>query len=345
MANLREIMIGFGKNKQDDIGTANTAAGMWRLDKVNPDFMNPKPVKENNAQDLGKGHEFATQEWLVSWDVQGTIEKYLTAEFAAWVMAYSLGHTVKSGSTPNWIYTCTPLVKATDGDELPYFSYVEQIRPGESSAVVDRMMVGLALNGWTLSVTKGPGRANSKLVAQALGCGLYTEPSAITLPAATAEKSLLSAGLACTIVGVNYVSVKDFESLEATYNNNLKLGFYPGSGYQDSEDGDSGAVAGYLEVGDREVGLSFVTKFKHGSTELTKMREGTEGTAVFSLTNDTNNSLSMTYQRVTYGFAELGEQDGSVIARVTCTPMYHSSNGLLTAVAKCGIDGIAEEEA
>ena len=74
------------------------------------------------------------------------------------------------------------------------------------------------------------------------------------------------------------------------------------------------------------------------------MREGTSGTASFSLTNDEDNNLAVTYHKVGFAFVELGEQDGSVIARVTCTPMYDSTNGIITAVAKCGIDGIAEEE-
>ena len=164
MANLRELLIGFGKNAQEDIATANTVAGIWRLGKVNPDFMNPRPVKENDAQDIGKGHEFVTQEWLTSWEVQGQIEKYASAEFAAWTMAFSLGHTVKSGTTGKYIYTCTPLNKVTDGEELPYFSYIEQIR--RQQPVLDRMMVGLASNGWTISVTKGPGRANSRIVSR-----------------------------------------------------------------------------------------------------------------------------------------------------------------------------------
>jgi hypothetical protein len=340
------MLIGFGKCKQADIATANTLAGIWRLGKLNTSFGGPKLNTENDAPELGKGHEFATQVFKTSWDVQGQLEKYLSSDLAAWVMAFSLGHVVKSGTTPNWIYTCTPLDPVTDGIELPYFSFIEQIRPG-ANVVVDRMAVGCAIEDWTLTVGSGPGRANSKLVANYVGSGKQTEPSAISLPAAVAEKLLPSASLACTINGVNYVMNKNFVSLEATWKNNHRLdsGFYPGSGFQDAGDGASGAIRGRLEVGDREAGLQFVARFEHDSDELTKLKALTEGTAVVQLSYNANNDLTLTYQRVIFSVAELGETDGIVTVQVTCQPLYHSTNGLLTAVAKCNTDGIAQAEA
>jgi len=345
-ANIREMLIAFSKNKQADIATANTAAGMWRLNKLNTSFGGPKLNTENDAAELGKGHEFATQVFLTSWDVQGQLEKFCSAEFAAWVMAFGLGKVVKTGTTPNWIYTCTPLDPVTDGIELPYFSLVEQMRPGASS-VVDRMAVGCAIQDWTLSIGSGPGRANSKLVANYVGSGKHVEPSLITIPAATTEKLLPSSGLACTINGVNYVTAKNIVSLEASWKNNLRLdsGFYPGSGFQDTGEGDSGAIRGRLEVGDRELGLQFTARFDHDSTELTKLKDQTEGTAVIGLTYDTNNNLTLTYQRLRFSVVELGDTEGLVTVQVTCAPLYHSTNGLITVVAKCNVDAIAEAEA
>jgi hypothetical protein len=345
-ANIREILIAFGKCKQDDIGTANTEAGIWRLNKLNTSFAAPKLNTENDAAELGKGHEFATQVFKTSWDVNGQIEKYLSSDFAAWVMAFSLGKVVKSGSEPNFIYTCRPLDPVTDGIELPYFSFIEQIRPGEN-AVIDHMAVGCAIEDWTLAVASGPGRANSKLTANFVGSGKHVEPSGITMPAATAEKLLPSASLQCTINGVDYVTSKNIVSLEASWKNNLRLdaGFFPGSGFQEPGEGDSGAVRGRLEIGDREAALSFVARFEHGSTELTKLKELTEGTAVIQLIYDSNNNLTLTYHRVIFSVVELGETDGLVTVAVTCQPLYDLTNGLMTAVAKCNTDGIAQAEA
>ncbi len=344
-ANEREILIGFGKCRQADLATANILAGIWRLGKLNASNMYPKLNTEDDAAELGKGHEFATQVFNTSWDVQGQIEKYLSAEFAAWVMAFSLGHVVKSGEAPNHVYTNMPLDPQTDGIELPNFSYIEQMRPGANS-VVDFLNVGCALEGWTLTVGSGPGRANSKLVADVVGSGKFTEPSAIALPAAIAEKLLPAASLACTINGVNYVTTRNHVSLEASWKNNHRLddGFYPGCGFQTPGDATSGAIRGRLEVGDRVPGLQFNARFEHGSTEYNKLKAQTEGTAVISLSYDANNSLELTYQRLRFSAVDRGGANGIVTVQVTCKPLMHSANGLLTAVAKCGIDGIAQAE-
>ena len=128
---LQEVQICFGFGKQTDIATANLVAAMWRLKKLNAQLANPKLNTENDAEEYGKGHEFATTTFKTSWDTGGTLEKYLSAEMAAWAMGFGLGKVVKSGSAGNWIYTCTPLIPANgDATELPYFSFVEQIRPG-----------------------------------------------------------------------------------------------------------------------------------------------------------------------------------------------------------------------
>ena len=144
---LQEVQICFGFGKQADIATANLVAAMWRLKKLNAQLATPKLNTENDAAEYGKGHEFATQTFKTSWDTGGTLEKYLSAEMATWAMCFGLGKVVKSGTTPNFIYTCTPLIPSNgDATELPYFSFVEQIRPG-AGVVLDRMEVWVRCRG------------------------------------------------------------------------------------------------------------------------------------------------------------------------------------------------------
>jgi hypothetical protein len=343
MANIRETIIGFGKKKQADIATANVLADIWRLGKVNAALATIALRSENDAEELGKGHEFPTQVFPTAWDVNGSIEKYLSAEFAAWVMGYGLGKVVKGGAGPNFTYTCTPLDPVSDGPELPYFSFIEQIRPG-AGVVLDRMAVGCALEGWTLAVASGPGRANSKLTAEFVGTGKIVEPSGIVVPAATAEKLLPSASLALTINGVDYVTNKNIVSLEAGWKNNMRLdsGFYPGSGFQTPGDATTGAVRGRLEIGDRQASLKFVARFANGSDELTKLKAQTTGTAVLALSYDVNHSLQLTFHQVSFQAAEIGDADGIVTVSVDCLPQYHAVNGILSAAAKCTVDEICQ---
>jgi hypothetical protein len=259
-------------------------------------------------------------------------------------MAFGLGKVVKSGTLPNFTYTCTPLMPASgDAAELPYFSFVEQIRPG-AGVVLDRMAVGCVVEGWTIAIGSGPGRANSKITIEFAGSGKVVEPSGIVMPAATTEKLLLSASLALTIDGVDYVSNKNIVSLETGWKNNVRMdsGFYPGSGFQTAGDATSGAIRGRLEFGNRQGTLRFTARFESGSTELTKLKNQTTGTAVISLTYDANNSLEITWQKVSFATAELGETDGIVTVSVECLPMFDAANGIVSAVAKCGVDNICQ---
>ncbi len=341
---LQELQICFGKQKQTDIQTANTAVQMWQLRKLNAQLANPKLNTENDAEEFGKGHEFAVQSFQTSWDVNGTLEKYLSAEIAAWAMAFGLGKVVKSGTAPNFTYTATPLIpSAGDDAELPYFSFVEQIRPG-AGVVLDRMAVGCVVEGWTISIGSGPGRANSKITVEFVGSGKFAEPSNIVIPSATLEKLLPSASLTLSINGVNYVTNKNIVSLETAWKNNVRAdgGFYPGSGFQTPGDATSGAIRGRLEFGNRQGTIKFVARFENGSSELTKLRSQTTGTATIGLSYDANTSLEITWQKVSFATAELGETDGIVTVSVDCLPMWHETNGIVSAVAKCGIDNIGQ---
>ena len=88
--------------------------------------------------------------------------------------------------------------------------------------------------------------------------------------------------------------------------------------------------------------LKFVARFDNASTELTKLKNQTTGTAVISLTFDTNNSLAITWQKVAFATAEVGETNGIVTVAVDCTPIYDTTNGIISAVAKCTVDGICQ---
>ncbi len=95
---LQEVLVCFGKKKQADIATAQTAADAWRFSKINAALANPKLATENDADEYGKGHEFPTATFKTAWDVGVALEKYLSAEIGAWAVCFGLGKVVKSGA-------------------------------------------------------------------------------------------------------------------------------------------------------------------------------------------------------------------------------------------------------
>src|SRR5579884_2367438 len=58
-ARVQQLILGLGKAKQPNISTA--AASFMRFKKLDMALTTPKPVFENDAAEIGKGHEFITQ--------------------------------------------------------------------------------------------------------------------------------------------------------------------------------------------------------------------------------------------------------------------------------------------
>lgn len=333
-SNVRETIIFFGRDPQSAIGTANIIGEMWRLDKSNADLFNPEFVTENNAEDIGKGHEFIEQVFPVNWDVAFTFEKFLSSQIVPWFSAFGLGQCVKTGTGP-WVYTCTPNDPPTDGIELSAFSFAQQIRP--SLPVVDLLAIGCVIDSFLVSVGSGPGRANSTVSMEIVGTGKLSDPSGLTAPARLTENLLPSASLAVTINGTDYVTNKNIVSLEWGWQNNHRLdsGFFPGSGVQ-----DGAAIRGRMEFGDRVPVLSFVARLDENSDEFAKLKAQTTGTAVITQTFDANETYTATFHEVAFQTRILGETDGLVTVEVSVAPQFDSVNGVLTVAATTNTDGI-----
>ena len=153
MANLNELLIGLGYAVQASISTAPTTPGYWRLPNLNKKPWSQKVVNDDDRTEIGKGHEFPTQQWKSHYD-NGTytVERPASSEILAHALGFGLGSVVVTGSAAPYTYTITPINPATNstGLELPYFQFVQQIRPG-GSAVLDQLFTGCAVKGWKLA--------------------------------------------------------------------------------------------------------------------------------------------------------------------------------------------------
>ena len=307
MANISELMQGWSFGKQADIITPCAVAKIWRHTNLNTKPWAKVPVNEDDRAEIGKGHEFPTQLFKSHYNMPTfEISKYASSEFLAWAMAFALGNVVLTGTGP-YTYMIVPALGATNptGLELPYFSFVQQIRPG-GSAILDEILVGCAVKGWKLSIKNSPGRASAMCSVECVSTGQYTTPSGITLPT-VATPHEFSAGMisALTINGINYLtggSGKQFVSMDASWENNFRPGFFPGSGTQDGYQ-----IQGRLEFGDRTFAVQFVVRVQAGSTEYTNLINQTTGTATITLARDANNSFSLAIQKMGFSVAELSQ--------------------------------------
>jgi hypothetical protein len=216
-ANIRETKIAWGYVPQADLATANTLTEIWSLTKVNPSMATVNPITEDDSQDIGKGDEFAANVYKTSVDTAVPIEKFTSSESAAWTFCFATGKATKSGTAPSFTYVAVPGDPVVNCINLPPFTYYEQIRPTPNS-VVDHGLIGCVINSFGLTMESGPGRANCKLTVAAVGTGKLAVPSAIVLPANTAEHFLNAASATINIGGIDYIANQSFISFAFTWN-------------------------------------------------------------------------------------------------------------------------------
>jgi hypothetical protein len=342
-ANIRETKIAFGMKPQADLATINTTAELWSLTKTNPALGVVNPVTEDDAQDIGKGDEFPTTVYPTNLDTAAVIEKYCSSEFMAWLFCFTTGKATKSGTAPGSLtYSAVPGDPVVNCINLPPFTYAEQIRPSPDS-VVDRALLGMVVNDWTLSLASGPGRANCRVSVNTVGTGKVTFPSGIVFPAVTPEHMLNASGAIININGIDYVANAGFISAEFRWNNNVRLasGYYPGSGQQDGF-----AVRGRMEYGNRECTLTFVARAAKGSVEFANLMNQTEGTTMISVEGATigagpaQHGFSLSMLRTMTSGVVNGEADGIVTVNCTVRVLKPTSGAYITMAAATTTDGI-----
>ena len=335
MANINELMDGWSYGQQTNITTPAAQTAIWRLTNLNTKPWAKVPVNEDDRAEIGKGHEFPTQLFKSHYNMpMYEISKYCSSEFLAFVMAFSLGNVTAvagTGATPPTTYTIVPAMGATNptGLELPYFSFVQQMRPG-ASAILDEILIGCAIKNWKLAIKNSPGRASATLVAECVTTGQYLTPSGITLPTGAQQLHEFNAGMvtALTINGINYLaggSGKNFVSLDASWENNFRPGFFPGSGEQDGFQ-----IQGRFEWGDRSFAVQFVVRVQAGSAEYGNLVNQVIGPATITFTRDANNVFTMDIQSMGFNVVELSNTDGIATMQVTGVQLYDPTNGLVT---------------
>ncbi len=332
-ARIQQKILGLGKAVQANITTAS--ATFLRFKQLNASLASTGFSTENDADETGKGDEFVSAAGVfpVSYTPGSKIDKYSSAEFMTWAFCYTLGNVVEAAN----IYTITPLDPGTTIEPL-YFSVVEQVPEGGSTCL-DSTFIGCAIEDFLYEFSYGAGRSTGKCTISWVGSGKITSPSGVTVPAVQTENNMLTASMALTINGVNYVSAKTILSGAFGWKQNLMLntGFFPGSGTQ-----NGAAIRGRLEVGKREPSFSFTVRLLNGSLEYTKLIAQTTGTVVLTVTYDATHTITITLQSVSFEMVENTEADGIVAVTVTCAVKAHATNGVITVVAKCGVTGIAQ---
>jgi hypothetical protein len=330
VALFQDIRMAIGFKKQAALHTPLVAADMWSLRFTSQDVPQATPINEDDADDLGKG-VYATEVFPSHLEAAYPVNGRLTSQWAAMLACFGSGKTVKTAAGSGFKYTCVAPDLSADGLELPSTTVAVKIPEGGGN-VTDKALIGIICNEFGFQLNSGPGRDNAQFTSSWVGSGKYAQPSAITIPTFYAEKSLNSGGIsALTILGQNYLTNNRFISYTFGWQNQVRPGFYPGSGSQGGYQ-----LQGRMRRGKPVISTGIVVEAAVGSAEEAALLAGTEGTAVMTLDGPVIGAgpevhqLKITHHRIKVKGAPLGNQDGIVTYGVDLSVLQHATNGVVT---------------
>jgi hypothetical protein len=331
MQRVQGLKIATGLAAESSYNTASSTFLGW--EQLNLDIISPDSNTENDSAWIGKGNEFAENIFPTYNDVQGTFEKYGSAEWMTYGLCYALGGVSYSSPT----YTITPINPSTTL-QLPSFSIGEQLPDGGGNAI-DNLYTGCVMDSFQIDFKYGPGLKSVSTKGTFRGSGSVTSPSGVSYPAVESEHFTLGSGMSLVINGVDYVAASTGLEGSFSWNNNLvaDLGYFIGSGV----DAKGFATRANLLIGARKAAFSFTAFLTSTSAEYTKLRNLTTGTATMTFTYDGTHTVEIELQKVAFEKVENTNVDGIAAVRVSVLPMYDLTNGVVTVTAKCGITGIA----
>jgi hypothetical protein len=342
---LRNIegILAYSLTADANISTPTAAAGTaaFRMTKVNADMVDWQIGVEDDAAEYGKGDEFATQTFPTANSAGFRLEKILGSEILGDALTFGFGASAATASGGGTKHLATPYNPATGGLQLPYKSLIEQARPG-SASVVDRMLFGNAVEGFTITIGTGPTREAAKIMIDYIGTGAKTEPSGFTMPAITPAHELKGASLTLNgamlqVAGVDYVTAKTFEELVIGWKNNLTARYAPGGGVQ-----GGAALATALEVGNRVASFTVNVRVVNGSDEFQKITNSTTGTAVINLTGSSFHAGNITFNKIGWKVAKFVNLPNGILGLSLEASIMNPGSGIMSGYA---INGFAKQGA
>jgi hypothetical protein len=337
-ANIQELQCAFSKTPQSTIDAASS--DLVRFNTTSDDLADVEFVIEDDAKEIGKGHEFPENTFPTAWKVTKKVQCYLTAESFGIFGSFALG-TGDAG-------TYSPIDPLTNVNEieLPHMTVLEAIRKGGTNPILNRALLACVVDKFKIMLAKGAGRANAKLEADLIGSGKHDDASSLTMPDKTPVHLLPAASLTCVINGTDYTAGKTFESFDFQWDNNVRDGFFPGSGFQIDGDPTSGQVQGRMEYGDRAMTSSYVARYQANSTELVKLNAQTQGTVAIGLSGGAGFNGGITCGQVRFKHSKVDNSSGIVTVRTDMSALYDQTTGFaglvtLTATNSLGAVGRA----
>jgi hypothetical protein len=340
MSLTQQLRFAIGFKQQNALGVALAAADMVSLHQTQSDLMQVSPVNEDDSQDIGKG-VYTTQLFKSYMDAGGPWNGYLTSEAFCILNAFALGNATKAATvaTGGFKYTSAAPDFTSIALDLPVNTALFQ-----EGNTIDEMLIGLALEEFTINYKSGGGRENATFTSTWLGTGAYTKPSGLTMPAIYAEHELNAGGLsALTLIGYDYLSNKRFVDLTYGWKNNIRdaSSRFPGSGNQGGYQ-----LRGRMRRGSPTITLTATVEVATGTSEEDALLAQTTGTGTITCLGDEiasgpeSHQAKLSFAKLGVKTSKKGDSDGIRTYQLEYSILQPGSTPPVTSEGICTLDNI-----
>ncbi|HET9562681.1 MAG TPA: hypothetical protein VFP01_11275 [Propionibacteriaceae bacterium] len=296
------------------------------------DFGEHTPNMVDNAALFGKGHEFATQLYLLSWDTRFRRTAFLTSKIAGWAFAF---HTGKVTTTGPVLTAYTHVYEYQDhtgsgyygsGRQLPVFTVVEKATSGLIRQFPSMLIGSVELTGNLNDFCR--------IAMDLVGSGKMTRLGSFTFPTGSiAEEGVRLRNTSMTFEVGEESSLQDVSCdirswrFRSEYALAEEDGYCPGSGYLVDGDPASGQIRNRLEFLRRAVMLEWVVRASSSNTIFTQLEGLVDLSAQILLEGDeitpgVPHSVAINVPRLKYRAIPIGSDGDIVTYSVTTVVMY-----------------------
>lgn len=304
------------------------------------DFGEHTPNITDNAALFGKGHEFATDLFLLSWDTRFRRTTFLTTKIAGWAFAFHTGKVTTSTAGPGFQH----IFEYQDpygtgyygsGRQLPVTTIIEQATSGLIRKFPSMLVSAVELTGnmndfcrcaidligsgaMTRVTVGGSPPAMTWPTGAAAGEGTRLRNTAMLFEHGPSGSSPLS-DLSCDIRSWRFRSEHALAEED---------GYCPGSGYLTPGDPASGQIRNKLEFLRRAVTLEWVVRASADNTVFTRLEGMVELSAVITLNGGdigigpNDHEVIINVPKLKYRAVPIGSDGDVVIFSISTAVIY-----------------------
>lgn len=276
----------YPNKRQAAYATANPDAD---IDQSHPfegaDIADHVPNMSDDAAMFGKGHEFATRNEILSWDVRFRRTFHATSKMLGWAFAF---HTGKVTTT---VLTAPAHQHVFEYQDPMGAGYYGSGRQQPCATIVERATSGLTRKFPSIQVmaveVTGANNDWVRLAIELIGSGKKVDGTGFVFPEAVEGTLLRNASLLFEHGVSGSLTDMSCDVKSWRFRSELSYfeedGYCPGSGYQTTGDPKSGQVRSKLEFNRRAVLFEFVARASATSNLHARLEAGTELSAVLTI--------------------------------------------------------------